>query len=129
VQNSSSESQASSGTFENDLRGANVANFANQVSDNARQQANQHIHLSEPKKTLAEVAKEIQQLIQQLEKTNPNATEAEKVAYVNDETTPSFKRRAVGALQAGSEAAIEEFLDNPYINVGKAVVKGWFKPE
>jgi len=124
MQNSSSESQASSGTFENHLRGANVANFANQVSDNARQQANQHIHLSEPKKTLAEVANEIQQLIQQLEKTNPNATEAEKVAYVNDETTPSFKRRAVGALQAGSEAAIEEFLDNPYINVGKAVLKG-----
>ena len=84
---------------------------------------------SEQKQTLAEAAAEIQRLLKQLEQTNPNITEAEKVAYVNDETTPSFKRRVVGALQAGGEAAIEEFLDNPYVNVGKAVVKGWMKPE
>jgi hypothetical protein len=84
---------------------------------------------SEEKKTLAEAAAEIQQLLKQLEYTNPSATEAEKIAYVNDETTPSFKRRAVGALQAAGEAAIEEFLDNPYVNVGKALVKGWMKPE
>ncbi len=123
------ENQSNSETFNNNLHGANIANFANQVSDNARQQANQHIHSSEQKKTLAEAAAEIQQLLEQLEKTNPIATEAEKVAYVNDETTRSFKRRVVGALQAGSEAAIEEFLGNPYVNVGKAIVKGWMKPE
>ncbi len=84
---------------------------------------------SEQKQTLAKAAAEIQQLLKQLEKTNPTATESEKITYVNDETTPSFKRRVVGALQAGSEVAIEEFLDNPYINVGKAIVKGWTKPE
>jgi hypothetical protein len=84
---------------------------------------------SEQKQTLAEAATEIQQLLKQLEQTNPTATESEKITYVNDETTPSFKRRVVGALQAGTEAAIEEFLDNPYVNVGKAIVKGWIKPE
>ena len=84
---------------------------------------------SEQKPTLAEAAEEIQQLIKTLEKSNPTATEEEKIAYVNDETTPSFKRRVVSALQAGSEATIEEFLDNPYFNVGKAIVKGWIKPE
>ncbi|MDJ0596962.1 MAG: pentapeptide repeat-containing protein [Pleurocapsa sp. MO_226.B13] len=80
---------------------------------------------SPQEKTLAEAADEIQKLLQQLEKTNPTATEAEKVAYVNDETTPSFKRRVVGALKAGGETAIEEFLDNPYVNVGKAAIMGW----
>lgn len=89
----------------------------------------QNIHLSEQKKTLAESAAEIQKLLKQLERANPTATEAERIIYVNDETTPSFKRRVVGALQAGGEVAIEEFLDNPYINVGKAIVKGWLKPE
>jgi hypothetical protein len=84
---------------------------------------------SEQKQTLAEAAAEIQRLLKQLEQTNPNATEIDRVTYVNDETTPSFKRRVVGALQAGGEAAIEEFLDNPYVNVSKAVVKGWIKPE
>ena len=83
----------------------------------------------EEKKTLAEAAAEIQKLLKQLEETNPTATEDDKIIYVNDETTPSFKRRAVGALQAGGEAAIEEFLANPYVNVGKAIVKGWIKPE
>jgi regulator of protease activity HflC (stomatin/prohibitin superfamily) len=90
---------------------------------------NNTFYQSEQKQTLAEAAREIQQLLKQLEQTNPTATEAEKIAYVNDETTPSFKRRAVSALQAGGEAAIEEFLDNPYVNVGKAIVKGWMKPE
>lgn len=129
MQNSSSESQSNSESFKNDLRGANVANFANQVSDNARQQANQHIHLSETKKTLAEAAEEIQQLLKQLEQTNPTATEIEKVAYVNDETTPSFKRRVAGALQASGETAIDEFiLENKYLKVVKAAVKGWLQP-
>jgi hypothetical protein len=124
-----SESKSVSETYNNDYRGANIANSANKVSDNARQQANQHIHLAEQKQTLAEAAAEIQQILKQLEVTNPTATDAEKIAHVNDETTPCFKRRVVGALQAGSEAAIEEFLDNPYVNVGKAIVKGWIKPE
>jgi hypothetical protein len=84
---------------------------------------------SEKKQTLAEAAAEIQQLLEQLEASNSAATEYEKITYVNDETTPSFKRRVVGALQSGGEAAIEEFLDNPYVNVGKAIVKGWIKPE
>ena len=116
--------------YVNHLQKANIGNLAiNTVKDNARQQTNQHNYLSEEKKTLAQAAKEIQQLIKQLEQTNPTATEAEKIAYVNDETTPSFKRRVVSALQAAGEAAIEEFLDNPYINVTKATVKGWIKPE
>jgi hypothetical protein len=84
---------------------------------------------SEQKQTLAEAAEEIQKLLKQLEHSNPSATEVEKIAYVDDETTPSFKRRVVSALKAGGESAIEEFLDNPYVNVGKAVIKGWFQPE
>ncbi len=126
---SGADNQSNSKTYNNNFPGANIGNVANEVSDNARQQTNQHIHSSEQKKTIAEAAAEIQQLLKQLEVTNPTATETEKVVYVNDETTRSFKRRVVGALQAGSEAAIEEFLDNPYVNVGKAIVKGWMKPE
>ena len=83
---------------------------------------------SEQKQSLADVAAEIQQLLTQLETTNPSANEVEKINYVSDETSPSFKRRAVGALKAGGEAAIEEFLDNSYINVAKAIIKEWMQP-
>jgi Tfp pilus assembly protein PilO len=115
--------------FVNNLQGANVGNMANTVKDTAQQRANQYIHLSEPKKTLADAATEIQQLLKQLEHTNPTATEVEKVAYINDETTPSFKRRVHGALQASGEAAIDEFIsENKYLKVVKAAVKGWFQP-
>ncbi|MCC5599071.1 hypothetical protein [Nostoc favosum] len=64
-----------------------------------------------------------------MEQTKPTATESEQIAYINDETTPSFKRRVVGTLQAGSEAAINEFiLENKYLKVAKAAVKGWLQP-
>jgi hypothetical protein len=109
-----------------DFRGATVGSFAETVHGD--QKSIQHIYAPEQKQTLTEAAFEIQRLIKQLEMTNPNATEAEQAAYVNNQTTPKLKQRVVAALQAGSEAAIEEFLDNPYVNVGKAVVKSWIKP-
>ncbi len=77
--------------------------------------------------TLAEAAEEIQQLLKQLEQTNPTATEAEKIAYVNDETSRSFQRKAASALKAAGEAAIDELLDNPYVKVGKAAIMGWIE--
>jgi hypothetical protein len=81
---------------------------------------------SERKQTLAEAAAEIQQLLMQLEKSNPTATEAEKVAYVNDETPPALKSRVASAVKAGGEAAVDTLLDNiPYSNVARAIVQGW----
>ena len=80
----------------------------------------------EKKQTLAKAAAEIQELLMQLEKSNPTATEAEKVAYVNDETPADLKSRVVNALKAGGEAATDTILDNsPYVNVVRAIVQGW----
>lgn len=118
-----SESKSVSETSYNNNQGQVGA-----MGENARADNTTFVQQSEQKQTLAASAKEIQELLKQLEVTNPTATEAEKIAHVNDETTPSFKRRVVGALQAGSEAAIEEFLDNPYVNVVKETFKGWIKP-
>lgn len=92
-------------------------------------EGNQNIYASEQKPTLAKAAAEIQKLLQQLEQTNPTVTEEEKIIYVNEETSPGFKKRTASALKAGVETGIEEFLDNSYINVGKAIVKAWIKPE
>jgi hypothetical protein len=88
----------------------------------------QNNYSSEQKQTLTEASAEIQSLLKQLEQSNPRATEAEQVMYINDETTPSFKRRVTGALQASGEAAIDEFiLENKYLKVAKAAVKGWLQ--
>ena len=115
--------------YNNDFREATIGNFANQLSDNAKQEANQYFHLTKEEKTLAEALKEIQELLKQLEAGNPTATEAEKIAFLSDQTSPSFKRRVVAALKAAGETSIEEFLDNPYVNVAKATVKGWVQAQ
>ena len=80
---------------------------------------------SERKQPLAEAAVEIQQLLMELEKSNPTATEEEKVAYVNDETPPALKSRVASALKAGSISAVDTLVDNsPFSNFAKAFVKG-----
>ncbi|WP_293179046.1 MULTISPECIES: hypothetical protein [unclassified Microcoleus] len=80
----------------------------------------------EKTKTLAEAAAEIQELLIQLEKSKPNATEAEKVAYINDETPPDLKSRVASAAKAGGEAAVDTILDNsPYGNIARAVLRAW----
>jgi hypothetical protein len=117
--------QSSPKTYNNDNRGANIGNFANSVEDNARQQTNQYNYESPEKQSLSEAAIEIQRLLKVLEETNPTATEADQKAFVSAGISPTMKQRAVGALQAGGKAALEEFLDNPYVNVGVAIVEGW----
>ena len=77
-------------------------------------------------KTLAEAAAEIQELLKQLEKRNPTATEADKITYVNIATKPDLKQRAITALKEGCNTAIDEFIvDNKYLKVVKAIFQGW----
>lgn len=115
--------------YVNNLQGANVANMANTVKDNARQQAVQNIVLSEHNNILGETVSEVERLLRQLEDTNPSATESEQVAYVNIAAKPDLKQRAIAALKEGSETAIDEFvLENKYLKVVKAVIKGWLRP-
>ena len=118
-----SNSNFSGNIVQGDVQG-NVE--ANPVSDNSHHQSNQYS--SKDEKTLVDAAKAIQKLIHQLEADEPAATYDEIVAYVDDETTPGFKRRVVGALKAAGETAIEEVLDNPYVNITKDCIKGWMNP-
>jgi hypothetical protein len=87
-------------------------------------------HGGEKRQSLAEAASEIQQLLMQLEKLNPTATDAEKVAYVNDETPPALKSRMANAVKAASVSTVETMLDNSvYGKVVMAAVKGWLSLE
>ncbi|MEP0798201.1 hypothetical protein NDI44_27125 [Trichocoleus sp. DQ-A3] len=91
---------------------------------------NNTFYYSDQTKTLSEAAAEIQQLLKQLEQSNPSASESEKIAYINDETTRSFQRRVASALQASGETAIDEFiLENKYLKVVKAAIKSWFQSD
>ncbi|NES86562.1 MAG: pentapeptide repeat-containing protein [Moorea sp. SIO2B7] len=82
----------------------------------------------EQKQNLAEAAAEIQQLLQQLEKNNPTATEAQQEAFVSAAIAPTKKERLINAIKEGGQGAIEEFLDNPYLNLAIRIIKGWRNP-
>lgn len=84
---------------------------------------------SQSRPSLAEVIDEVERLLEEFEDRNAAATESDQVTYVNLVAKPELKQRAVGALKAGGEAAIDELvLENKYLKVVKAILMGWWKP-
>jgi uncharacterized protein YjbI with pentapeptide repeats len=79
---------------------------------------------------LTVAAAQIQQLLNQLEATNPTATETEKmivVAKAADEikNNPTLKARVIAALKSGGKEAFKEAVDNPLVNILVALIEGW----
>jgi uncharacterized protein YjbI with pentapeptide repeats len=100
----------------NDLRGANIGNFANTIRDNARQQSNQYNYSPEQKQNLAEAAAEIQQLLEQLSATYPTTTITEKSVIATKaiealEKNPAQKAKIIKAVKAGGIAALKELVE------------------
>lgn len=108
---------------------AQIGGIVDTAQSGSHQQFTQNNYISEERRTLADAANEIQCLLKQLEETNSAATEAEQVAFINIATNSDFKQRVIAALREGGETAIDEFvLENKYLKVVKAVVKGWLTP-
>ncbi|MEM9165333.1 MAG: pentapeptide repeat-containing protein, partial [Cyanobacteria bacterium P01_F01_bin.4] len=116
-------SQSDAGASKFDMRGAQIGSFAETVEGD--QIGTQHNYATPEKQSLADAALEIQRLLKQLEETNPTATAAEQKAFVTAAIPATLRQRAVGALQSGGKAVVEEVLDNPYVNVAIAVIEGW----
>ena len=67
--------------------------------------------------------------MQQLEETNPSASESQQIAHVNNDIKPDLKQRLIAALKAGRDTAIDEFLlENKYLKVTKAIIQAWLQP-
>ncbi|CAK8722197.1 hypothetical protein GMJAKD_11410 [Candidatus Electrothrix aarhusensis] len=87
------------------------------------------INISEQQQGIVEAVSAIECLLKNFEEKNPDATESEQMTYVDLSTTPAFKQRTIAALKAGGESAIDELLlENKYVKVGKAILKGWLQP-
>ena len=109
----------------NNNQGANIANFANEVKDNARQQANQHIHPA-AQQDLAAAARDIKTLLDELsEEYNPNSskgqTKIKEGALTSIRQNPQLKQRTLKALKSAGEEALEQAIQHP---VAKVVVEG-----
>jgi uncharacterized protein YjbI with pentapeptide repeats len=80
--------------------------------------------------SLAEAAREIRDLLAELEKFYPANTTTEKMVIATKaieriEADPAWQQRTVNALKLGSVAALEKAIDNPIGAFLKGAFEGW----
>lgn len=84
------------------------------------------------RQTLAQAAAEIQQLLEQLDKTYSADTTASKMELATEaikciDSNPDLTARIISALQAGSVKAFEQFLSHPAASFMIAALEDWQK--
>ena len=89
------------------------------------------IHEALPK-SMAEVAAEIQQLLEQLSQTHPTSTTAEQMVVATEaikriESDPKLMERILSALKAGGISALEQLLNHPAASLVIAALEDWQK--
>ncbi len=110
-------------------------NSNNQFVDTAQSgsnvEFNQHNYTPEQKQNLAEAAAEIQQLLKQLEQTNPTSIEKvfTEVIHKEIQRNPTLKNRLQSALKAGGLEALKAIFDHPLFSIPAETVKGWLEAE
>ena len=85
-------------------------------------EANEYNYGSEEKKTLAEAAKEIQQLLDQLSQSYPTTTTPEKIIFAQKameeiDKKSDTKDKIIKALKAGGIASITELTNHPVVRI------------
>lgn len=122
--------------FNNDLHHAQIAGgLVNADTVSAHQiGGNINNYTPQQRQNLAETAREIQQLLQQLEQTNPTTTTSEKTTVVAKtvdeiEKNSTLKARVIEALKSGGKEALKEAIDHPLVNILMASVEGWQEAE
>lgn len=82
------------------------------------------------KSNLAEVAKEIQQLLEQLSQTNPTNTMTGKMKIAGEvieqiESNPALMKRVLGALKTGGVSAFQQVLNHPAASLVINALEEW----
>ncbi len=83
----------------------------------------QHNYAPEQRQSLADAAKEIQELLSQLSESYSVVEVPAKAVEKLDEN-PKLKDRVVGALKAGSKKALEELVKHPAAAIVLAAIEG-----
>ncbi|MGB3191777.1 MAG: hypothetical protein WBB43_20440 [Limnoraphis sp.] len=83
-------------------------------------------------RNLAEAAAEIQQLLEQLDKSYPSDTMSGRMQIATEavsqiENNPAFKTRVLSALKAGGVSAFEQFLNHPAASFVIGALEDWQK--
>ena len=93
-------------------------------------EGNQNVYTLEQKQTLAEAAREIHQLLEQLSKIYPITTNQEKRMVASEvadqiENNPKLRVKVINALKAGAKETLREAINHPLANILMAFIEGW----
>lgn len=113
--------QKSSGGILFNISGGKIDGGIQAVQGNNNVQGMTNYATIEQKSNLAEAAKEIQQVLQQVERSNPNTTRSEKMMVVTKaveeiENNPALKLRITEALKTAGTEALKKEINHPLVN-------------
>ncbi len=82
------------------------------------------------KNNLAELAKEIQSLLDQLSQTYPTSTASEQMVVATEAVTqieknPNLKSKIINALKSAGSEGLKELVNRPLFNILMAAIEGW----
>ncbi|OUC15346.1 MAG: hypothetical protein B0A82_07650 [Alkalinema sp. CACIAM 70d] len=87
-------------------------------------------YAADTRQSLAESAKEISDLLNQLSVTYPTTDPAMMAALHHEiQRNPTLKARLVGALKAGGLEALKAIFNHPLFSIPAETVKGWLEAE
>ena len=100
------------------------------VNDQGQYVEGNYYNNSAEKSNLAEVANEIQQLLEQLSKTNPTNTMTGKMKIAGEvieqiESNPALMKRVLTALKTGGISAFEQVLNHPAASLVINALEEW----
>ncbi|MEA5477709.1 HEAT repeat domain-containing protein [Pseudanabaena galeata UHCC 0370] len=104
--------------------GANIANLGGTVNEQKIVQKTEV-----PKQNLAEATKEIQELLNQLAKTNPSEATIADTIQQEIKRNPTLKARLVNALKTGGIEALKAIFNNPFVSIPVETIKGFLEAE
>ena len=76
-------------------------------------------------KNLAEAAREIQELLEQLSKTYTEEEDIASKAVKEIKNHPTLKAKTINALKYGGKEALIAAIDHPIANILMAFIEGW----
>ncbi|MGK7899225.1 MAG: hypothetical protein AB4372_37820 [Xenococcus sp. (in: cyanobacteria)] len=100
------------------------------VTDQATYVEGDYYNNPEQKQSLAEVAAEIQKLLEQLDKNYSSDTTTGKMKIATEvvehiDSDPTLTDRIISALQAGSVSALDSLLDHPAASFVIGALEDW----
>ena len=125
-----SKSMSESYKSKYDLSNAQVGGIVDTAQAGSHPAFNQHNYASE--QNLAEAAAEIQQLLEQLDKTYSTDTTTDKMTIAAEaikqiDGNPTLTARILSALKVGSVKAFEQFLSHPAASFVIGALEDWQK--